>query len=55
MKLFHGKLVVTIQSTEKPGDITITVTRPSGTFKNDKGKKFTKNLIENSITIKSVL
>lgn len=54
MKLFHGKLVVTIQSTEKPGDITITVTRPSGTFKNDKGKKFTKSLIENSITIKSV-
>lgn len=54
MKLFHGKLVVTVQSTEKPGDITITVTRPSGTFKNDKGKKFTKSLIENSITIKSV-
>ena len=55
MKLFHGKLVVAIQSTEKAGDITITVTRPSGTFKNDKGKKFTKNLIENIITIKSVM
>jgi beta-galactosidase len=55
MKLFHGKLVITVQSTEVAGDITITVTRPSGTFKNGKGKKFTKNFIENSITIKSVM
>jgi beta-galactosidase len=54
MRLFHGKLVVTIQSTEKPGDIKVTVIRPSGNYKDSKGKKFSQNLIENSVTIKSV-
>lgn len=54
MQLFHGKLVVTVQSTEKAGDITVKVIRPSGNFKNSKGKKFTQNQIEASVTIKSV-
>ena len=54
MRLFHGQLVVTIQSTEKPGDIKVTVIRPSGNYRDSKGKRFTQQLIENSITIKSV-
>lgn len=54
MRLFHGKLVVTIQSTEKPGDIKVTVTRPSGNYRDKNGKKFSQQMIENSVTIKSV-
>lgn len=54
MRLFHGKLVVTVQSTNKPGDITIKVIRPSGNYKDAKGKKFTQQLIEATTTIKSI-
>jgi beta-galactosidase len=54
MRLFKGKLVITIQSTETPGDIKVTVIRPSGNYKDSRGKKFSQQLIENSVTIKSV-
>lgn len=54
MRLFHGKLVITVQSTETPGEITVRVIRPSGNYKNEKGKKFTQTQMEDAVTIKTV-
>lgn len=53
MRLFHGKLVVTIQSTETAGDISVRVIRPSGNYKDKKGKKYSQNQIEAEIKLKS--
>lgn len=51
MMLFHGQLVVTVQSSQVKGDMTVTVTRPAVFAKGYRKAKLMKQEIKNSIVL----